>query len=277
MKVDLYFAVILWKTIQVPTQHSRNRDHQHHKWLPRKSWISFRGYQDAQDKQRTQYQLTPRSKWKMLRSCWKFQNRNVQTLGYVYHDTNGPDHGPVWQTQSFLLSEICMVILWHRCCRKAIFEKVPLEHGWEKVPNWECLFVHHPKGLFSSVYVDDIKLAGHKQNLDPMWKSTQCRRWSGRTNIVPWSCSLAVHSKTMRNELRYCWQLQNHVRIQNFRKSEGKTAKLGNTEDFHVVLRHGRSCQKVCGTLLWRVEIRGRIVRRMPSDCPDMPVFGTHW
>ena len=26
------------------------------------------------------------------------------------------------------------------------------------------------KGLFLSVYVDDIKLSGKKQNLDPMWK-----------------------------------------------------------------------------------------------------------
>ena len=39
-----------------------------------------------------------------------------------------------------------------------------------KVANWECLFVHREKGLFLSVYVDDIKLAGKKQNLDPMWK-----------------------------------------------------------------------------------------------------------
>ena len=31
-------------------------------------------------------------------------------------------------------------------------------------------FVHREKGLFLSVYVDDIKLAGKKQNLDPMWK-----------------------------------------------------------------------------------------------------------
>ena len=41
------------------------------------------------------------------------------------------------------------------------FEKVPLEMGWEKVPNWECLFV--PKqGLFLSVYVDEDKMAGRK-------------------------------------------------------------------------------------------------------------------
>ena len=45
-------------------------------------------------------------------NCLKFQNRNVQTFGFVYHDTNGLNHGPVLKTQSFLLSGICTVILW---------------------------------------------------------------------------------------------------------------------------------------------------------------------
>ena len=54
-------------------------------------------------------------------------------------------------------------------CEKQ-FEKILLKHGWEKIPNWECLFVHREKGLFLSVHVDDTKLAGKKQNLDPMWK-----------------------------------------------------------------------------------------------------------
>ena len=56
-------------------------------------------------------------------------------------------------------------LLWERQ-----FEKILLKHGWEKIPNCECVFVHREKGLFLSVYVDDIKLAGKKQNLDPMWK-----------------------------------------------------------------------------------------------------------
>ena len=50
------------------------------------------------------------------------------------------------------------------------FEKVLLKHVCEKIPNWECLLVHREKGLFLSVYVDDIKLAGKKHNIDPMWK-----------------------------------------------------------------------------------------------------------
>ena len=33
-------------------------------------------------------------------------------FGFVYHDTNGPNHGPVWKTWLFFLSEICTVILW---------------------------------------------------------------------------------------------------------------------------------------------------------------------
>ena len=49
-------------------------------------------------------------------------------------------------------------------------QKILLDHGWEKVPNWDCLFVKRQKGLFLSVYLDDIKLAGKKHNIDPMWK-----------------------------------------------------------------------------------------------------------
>ena len=60
----------------------------------------------------------------------KFQSQNV----------------PVWKTQSFLLSETHMVM--------------PLTG----------LFVHREKGSFLSVYVDAIKLARKKHNIDPMWK-----------------------------------------------------------------------------------------------------------
>ena len=54
-------------------------------------------------------------------------------------------------------------LLWERQ-----FEKISIKIRLGKVPNWECLFVHREKGSFLSVYVDDIKLAGKKQNIDPM-------------------------------------------------------------------------------------------------------------
>ena len=56
-------------------------------------------------------------------------------------------------------------LLWERQ-----FEEILLKYGWDKVSNWECLFVQREKGLFLSGYVDELKLAEKKQNLDPMWK-----------------------------------------------------------------------------------------------------------
>ena len=44
------------------------------------------------------------------------------------------------------------------------FEKILLKHGWEKIPNWKCLFVHREEGSFLSVSVDGIKIG---------WKETQ--------------------------------------------------------------------------------------------------------
>ena len=39
-----------------------------------------------------------------------------------------------------------------------------------RFPIGNAFFVHSEKRLFLSVYVDDIKLAGKKQNVVPMWK-----------------------------------------------------------------------------------------------------------
>ena len=72
---------------------------------------------------------------------------------------------PVVPLERNLYGQSLAGLLWERQ-----FEKILLQHGWEKVPNCECFFVHRQKGLFLSVYVDDIKLAGKKQNIDPMWK-----------------------------------------------------------------------------------------------------------
>ena len=100
----------------------------------------------------------------------KIQNRSVQTFGFVYHDTNGLKswssmEDPVVPLERNLYGHPLAGLSWERQ-----FEKFLLKHGWEKIPNCECLFVHREKGFFLSVYVDDIKLAGKKQNLDPMWK-----------------------------------------------------------------------------------------------------------
>ena len=47
-------------------------------------------------------------------------------------------------------------LLWERQ-----LEKILLKHGWEKIPNCECLFVHREQGLFLSVCVDDRNSKGN--------------------------------------------------------------------------------------------------------------------
>ena len=116
------------------------------------------------------------------------------------------------------------------------FEKILLKHGWEKIPNGECLFVHREKGLFLSVYVDDIKLAGKKHNIDPMWKVLNKEVDLGRTNIFLGSCILGLHSTTMRKKQRYCGQSQNHVRIANFREWSRETDIPSKSSYFFMVL-----------------------------------------
>ena len=88
------------------------------------------------------------------RNCLKKSKiRNVQIFGYLHHDTNGLNHGPVWKTQSFLLREICMVILGQDCCGKGSSTKFYWNTVGRKVPNWECFFVYSEKGLFFSLCV----------------------------------------------------------------------------------------------------------------------------
>ena len=70
---------------------------------------------------------------------------------------------PVVPLERNLYGDLLAGLLWERQ-----FEKIQLKYGWEKVSNWECLLVHREKGLFLSVYVDDINWLERK--IDSMWK-----------------------------------------------------------------------------------------------------------
>ena len=50
---------------------------------------------------------------------------------------------PVVPLERNLYGHLLAGLLWERQ-----FEKLLLKYGWEKVSNWECLFVHRQKGLF---------------------------------------------------------------------------------------------------------------------------------
>ena len=106
----------------------------------------------------------------MLTNYWKFQKSEcpdiwIRLPRHKWPKSMSSIEDPIVPLERNLYGHPLAGPLWERQ-----FEKISLKHGWEKVPIWECLFVHRQKGLFLSVCVDDIKLAGKKQNINLMWK-----------------------------------------------------------------------------------------------------------
>ena len=94
----------------------------------------------------------------------KFPNRNVQKFGFVYHDTNGLNHGPVWKIRSFRLSEICTVIFCQDCCGKSSSRKSYVSAVGRRFPIGNAYSYTVKKEFFLSVYADDQKIG---------WKETK--------------------------------------------------------------------------------------------------------
>ena len=60
--------------------------------------------------------------------------------------------------------------LWQKYAEYIIINRL----GLEKLLSWECLYYRREKQLFLSVYVDDLKMAGKKENIRPMWQGMKC-------------------------------------------------------------------------------------------------------
>ena len=148
------------------------------------------------------------------------------------------------------------------------------EHSWEKVPNWECLFVNREKGLFLSVYVDEKKMAGKRQNIYPIWKvhdivdnyrnmfaskisaggieKLPCSE-EYEANISSWSYDMDGHAKKCVE--RYC-EVGNKT-TQQLHKTA--TPCIDNHEFKEDELGSVGELSKVC------------------SNCSELSVFGSNW
>ena len=174
-------------------------------------------------------------------------------------------HDPVVPLERNLYGHPLAGLLWERQ-----FEKILLKHGWEKIPNWECLFVHREKGLFLSVYVDDIKLAGKKHNIDPMWKVLNKEVDLGEPTsfldhvhlgctqnlrISSWSYDMAGHAKKFVE--RYC-ELANRTTQQLYKVS---TPCIDDHHFKEEKLKSVGELSKVCSQIVLKCLFLARIGR----------------
>ena len=233
----------------------------------------------------------------MLTNYSKFQNRSVQTFGFVYHDTNGQNHGPASKTQLFLLSEISVVNFQQDCYGKSNLRKSDWSMAGTKfqIGNVFC-----EQGLFLSVYVDDINLAGKKKN-NPM-----CKVLFKEVLNLGEPSSFFDHMFTLgelKDNVKWAlWKITEPCLNPEFPQEELKIYYSLKSSYFFMVLWFERSCKEVCGTILWvgkqddsttlqsiyslhrwprlqrrRNEICWRIATCMLSNCSEMLILGTNW
>ena len=201
---------------------------------------------------------------------------------------------PVVPLERHLYGHPLAGLLWERQ-----FENILLNHGWEKVSNWECLFVHRSKGLLLSVSVDDIKLAGKKQNIDPMW------------NVLNKEGDLGEPTSFLDHVCLGCTQRQCEISKDNnyrtmfeSRISAGATEKLQYSENRRIsswsydMEGHDKKCvERYCELAnkttqqLYKVstpciddhyfkeeELKsvGELSKKMLSNCSEMLILGTY-
>ena len=176
-------------------------------------------------------QLIPKWKWKMLTNYWKFPNRSVQTFGFVHHDkwpkSWSSMEDPVVPVERNLYGHPLAGPLWERQ-----FEKILLKHGWEKIPNCECLFVHREKGLFLSVYVDDKKLGCKETKSWSDVETTQQRSRFVRNQHL--SCIMYTWDALKRQCEISKDIVDNYRAMFESRVSAGETEKLSYFENFCI-------------------------------------------
>ena len=184
-------------------------------------------------------------------------------------NTHGPNHGPVWKTQSFLLSEICTVILWQDYCvkgklRKSYWSTV----GRRRFRLWECIFVNWRKTTILVCVCGWNKTRWKEIEHQSDLESTDERRCFGESRHRSLTMCIWV-------ALKREWQISKDMvdyyksmfesRISAGAKEKLPTRASGKLEEKHylfMVLWHGRSsCEEMCGKIL-------RIRRiKQPSSC----------
>ena len=181
----------------------------------------------------------------MLQNYWKFSKRNVQTYGFVYHDTNGLNHGPVWKTQSFLL------ILLQDCCGKGNLRKSYCSTVGKRFPIG--MLIRTPLKRVILICVCGRHKTGWEETKHwPNVESTDDTSWFGWTNIISWPRLFGLHATSVWNKRRHCRQSQNYVWIQDLRRSKRKATLFRDTwcKHLYMVLRYGRSCKEMCRAIL---------------------------
>ena len=160
------------------------------------------------------------------------------------------NHGPAWKIQSSSWMESVRSSFGTTVVGKAIWEN-PFEVRLGEDFQLGMLIRTPWKGLFLSVYVDDMKLAGKKQNIDPMLKVLNKEVDLGEPTSFFDHVYLACTHRQCEISRDIFDNYRTMLGSRIFRRSNWKITMLGKSAYFILVIWHGGSCKEMCGTLLW--------------------------
>ena len=152
---------------------------------------------------------------------------------------------PVVPLERNLYGHSLVGLMWERQ-----FEEVLVKFQWEtyRIGN-VCLFMEN--NSYFSVYVDDYKMAGKRQNLASMWKKLMKNiDLDEPTSFLDHVCSRCTQRECRPDEI----VIEKCKEMFESRISAGqlKITRMAKTsrKNCSVVLRHGRTCSKMRGKVL---------------------------
>ena len=180
----------------------------------------------------------------MTRMRWTSRRRSIS-----FHQG---EHGGRWLFRHMATSSttwVAKILVRHRMasCGKDNLGKFCWNLDGNKYRSGNVFFVHRKQGLFLSVHVDDMKMAGRQQNTPPTWKklmeNVDLEEPTSFLDHVFLGCT---QSECKSNESI----IEKYAKMFRSRISAGATQKIEEWEKFdakncRVVLRHRSTCEKV--------------------------------
>ena len=158
--------------------------------------------------------------WRMLPDSSKFFVRHVQTFGYVFHDTNGKNHGKALKISWCFSNETCMVTHQLDCCGKDNLKKLYQnldgrhQNGWKEAEHGSHVEQFEQCGHWRTTSFPDHENFGCTQReckanetiIEQFKKMFESRISAGATEKLPgwekphakteaWSCNMEGYAR----------------------------------------------------------------------------------
>ena len=234
-----------------PSQFSLNRAHLRLKWQQQKVMYVIARLPDCDGQAADAVSAYIQVKLEDAPRLLRIPKSEVQTYGYNYHDTNGPNHGQTLKIQWFFLNEFFFrtSTFWSLVGKTV---RVSFNGTWMgKSSELGMPLCPSKQGLFLSVYVDDKNWLERKTLIRCGMYSTKKSIWENQRLFLImyiWGVCSQRQCEISKDIV------DQHRTMFESRISAGATEKLpcsGKSAYLFMVLWHGRSCEEMCGAILW--------------------------